>query len=404
MSQPAMPQQARQDTRTGSLRRTTMLFAAMTALGVVATLAAAPVPDATKQHDAAFLAEGQRIFRFDTFGDERQWTDQLRMHEVVEQHVDPTTALAVGLKVDADALPPGILEKVDLKSPATTVALLKMNAVVGLQATVDANNHITKLGVTCALCHSTVDDSVAPGIGHRKDGWPNRDLNVGAIIALSPALPADKKAVYNGWGKGKYDPRYNIDGKNTPLVLPPAYGLAHVKNETYTGDAPISYWNAYVAVTQMGGQGKFSDPKLGIDVNRTPDLVTPKLPALRAYQLSLHAPAPPAGSVDVASAKRGRGVFAKNCSACHVGFDGTDNNGGKLHKPEETGIEGAYAARTNNKAYRTTPLRGLWQHPPYFHDGSAATLADVVTHYNQVRKLGLDAQQKQDLEAFLKTL
>lgn len=277
-----MPREARQEPR--SLLRTSALFAAMAAIGVVATIAASPSPQQAKDPKAAALiAEGQRIFRFDTFGDERLWTDQLRMHEVVESAVDPTTALAVGLKVDADVLPPGILEKVDLKSPATTVALLKMNAVVGLQATVDANNHITKLGVTCALCHSTVDDSVMPGIGHRMDGWPNRDLNVGAIIALSPALSADKKAVYNGWGKGKYDPRFNIDGKNTPLVLPPAYGLAHIKNETYTGEAPISYWNAYVAVTQMGGQGKFSDPKLGIDVNLTPDLVTPKLPALRAY-------------------------------------------------------------------------------------------------------------------------
>src|SRR5688572_15696962 len=187
--------------------------------------------------------EGQRVFRFETFGDEQLWTDKLRMHEVIEKAVDPTTALKVGLKVDADALPPGILEKVDLKSPATTVALLKMNAVVGLQATVDANNRITRVGVTCALCHSTVDNSVMPGIGRRKDGWPNRDLNVGAIIALSPALTPDKKAVYESWGPGKYDPRYNQDGKNTPLVLPPAYGLADVKNETYTAEGPISYWN-----------------------------------------------------------------------------------------------------------------------------------------------------------------
>ena len=239
---------------------------------------------------AADVAEGQRIFRFDTFGDEQLWTDKLRLHEVVEKNVDPTTALKVGLKVDADVLPAGILEKVDLKSPATTVALLKMNAVVGLQATVDANNHITRLGVTCALCHSTVDNSVMPGIGRRKDGWPNRDLNVGAIIALSPALTADKKAVYQSWGPGKYDPRYNQDGKNTPLVLPPAYGLAQVKNETYTAEGPISYWNAYVAVTQMGGQGNFSDPRLGIDVKHSPDLVTSKLPALRAYQHSLPAP------------------------------------------------------------------------------------------------------------------
>lgn len=350
------------------------------------------------------IAEGQRVFRFDTFGDEQVWTDKLRLHEVIEQNVDPATALSVGLKVDSEVLPPGILDKVDLKSPATTVALLKMNAIVGVQASVDADNHITKLGVTCALCHSTVDDSVAPGIGRRLDGWPNRDLNVGAIIALSPALPADKKAIYNGWGKGKYDPRFNIDGKNTPLVLPPAYGLAKIKNETYTAEGPISYWNAYVAVTQMGGQGNFSDPRLDIDVKHTPDQVTSKLPALRAYQHSLPAPPPPAGSFDTAAATRGRAVFGRNCMNCHVGANGTDNNGGKLHAPEETGMDGAYAARTANKAYRTTPLRGLWQHPPYFHDGSAATLADVVAHYNRARQLQLNAEQQRDLVEYLKSL
>jgi cytochrome c5 len=353
---------------------------------------------------AALVAEGQRVFRFDTFGDERLWTETLRLHEVVEKSVDPTTALKVGLKVDADVLPPGILEKVDLTSPATTVALLKLNAVVGLQATVDANNHVTSLGVTCALCHSTVDNSVMPGIGRRKDGWPNRDLNVGAIIALSPALPADKKAVYTSWGPGRYDPRYNQDGKNTPLVLPPAYGLADVTNETYTAEGPISYWNAYVAVTQMGGQGNFSDPKLGIAVTHSPDLVSAKLPALRAYQHSLPTPPPPAGSVDTAMAGRGRVVFDRTCASCHVGGSGTDNNNGILHAPEETGVDGTYAARTVNKRYRTTPLRGLWQHAPYFHDGSAATLADVVAHYNRVRKLALTAAQQLDLMEFLKSL
>lgn len=361
-------------------------------------------PAMTEETSPEMIAEGQGIFRFDTFGNEQFWTDKLKMNEVVEKNVDPTTALKVGLKVDADVLPPGILEKVDLKSPATTVALLKMNAIVGLQATVDANNHITKLGVTCALCHSTVDDSVMPGIGHRKDGWPNRSLNVGAIIALSPALPADKKAVYNSWGPGKYDPRYNIDGKNTPLVLPPAYGLALVKNDTYTADGSMSYWNAYVAVTQMGGHGNFSDPRLGIDIKHSPDMVSAKLPALRAYQHSLPAPPPPAGTLDAAAAKRGNLLFDKSCSSCHVGGSGTDNNSGTLHAAAETGVDGAYAARTVNKAYRTTPLRGLWQHPPYFHDGSAATLADVVSHYDKVRKLGLTAEQQKELVEYLKSL
>jgi mono/diheme cytochrome c family protein len=350
------------------------------------------------------IGDGQKIFRFDTFGDEQLWTDKLRLHEVVEKNVDPTTALKVGLKVDADALPPGILEKADLKDPATTVALLKLNAVVGLKAEVDANNHITRLGVTCALCHSTVDDAVKPGIGHRKDGWPNRDLDVGKIIALSPALTAEQKGVYNSWGPGKYDPRYNQDGKNTPLVLPPAYGLAKVKNETYTAEGPISYWNAYVAVTQMGGQGNFSDPKLKIDVKHSPDLVTPKLAALRAYQHSLSAPPPPAGSFDAAKAERGRALFDKNCASCHVDHTGTDNNSGKLHPAKETGLDGVYAARTTAGAYRTTPLRGLWQHPPYFHDGSAKTLEDVVEHYDKVRKLDLSEAQQNDLAEFLKTL
>jgi cytochrome c5 len=363
-------------------------------------MVAEPAAQATS---GALVADGKQVFRFDTFGDEQLWTDTLRLHEVVEKSVDPATALKIGLKVDADALPPGILDKVDLKSPATTVALLKMNAVVGLQATVDADNHIARLGVTCALCHSTVDNSVTAGIGHRRDGWPNRDLNVGAIIALSPALPADKKAVYNSWGPGKYDPRYNLDGKNTPLVIPPAYGLADIKNETYTAEGPISYWNAYVAITQMGGQGNFSDPRLKIDVKHSPDVVTPKLAALRAYQYSLPSPPPPAGSFDAAAAARGRLLFDRTCATCHVGGSGTDNNSGTLHKPADTGVDGAYAARTANKAYRTTPLRALWQHPPYFHDGSAATLVDVVAHYNRARALGLTAAQEHDLIEYLKS-
>jgi len=392
-------------------RLTTIVIAAVALAGCGPTkadesTASAPVANSpAKPADPdASVAEGQRVFRFDTFGDEVVWTDKLRLHEVIEKSVDPTTALKVGLKVDSDVLPAGLLDKVDLKSPATTIALLKMNAIVGLQATVDANDHLTRVGVTCALCHSTVDNFVMPGIGRRKDGWPNRDLNVGAVIALSPVLTAEQKAVYTSWGPGKYDPRYNQDGKNTPLVLPPAYGLADIKNETYTAEGPISYWNAYVAVTQMGGQGNFSDKRLGIDVKHSPDLVTSKLPALRAYQHSLPAPAPPAGSFDAAGAQRGQMVFDRTCASCHVGGTGTDNNDGKLHAPDETGMDAAYAMRTANKAYRTTPLRGLWQHAPYFHNGSAATLADVVTHYNGVRKLGLTAEQQRDLIEYLKSL
>ena len=358
------------------------------------------------------LAAGRQVFRFDTFGDEQFWTDTARMHEVVQKSVSPTTALSVGLKVDADAIPADIAAaikagKVDLNDPATTVTLLKLNAVVGLKGTVTTVNgrdNLTRLGITCALCHSTVDNSFSKGIGHRKDGWPNRELNVGAIIALSPAITAAQKAVYNSWGPGKYDPRFNIDGKSTPLVLPPAYGLARVRNETYTAEGPISYWNAYVAVTQMHGHGNFSDPRLGINIRQTPDMVGPKLASLRAYQHSIEAPAPPAGSFDSEASARGRVVFNQNCITCHVGANNTDNNSGVLHAPSETGQDASYALRTANKAYRTTPLRGLWQHPPYFHDGSAATLEDAVTHYNNFRRLGLSADQQRDLVQYLKSL
>src|SRR5688572_29656508 len=381
-------------------------------VGVVATtwmVSAAPL---RIEEQSPAVREGQQIFRHETFGNEKFWTDTARMHEVVQSSVSPATALKVGLKVDAAAIPAEVAQaikagKVDLNSPATTVTLLKLNAIVGLRGTVTTVNGrdtLVRLGITCALCHSTVDNSFSPGIGQRRDGWPNRDLNVGAIVALSPAVTAEQKAVYNSWGPGKYDPRYNLDGKSTPLVLPPAYGLADVKNETYTAEGPISYWNAYVAVTQMGGQGNFSDPRLGIDVKHSPDLVSPKLAALRAYQHSLPSPPPPAGSFDAAVAERGRLLFDRTCAGCHVGGSGTDNNAGTLHPPADTGVDGAYAARTANKAYRTTPLRALWQHPPYFHDGSAATLADVVAHYNRVRNLGLPADQQRDLVEYLKSL
>lgn len=358
------------------------------------------------------LAAGQQVFRFETFGDEQFWTDTARMHEVVQKSVSPATALSVGLKVDAEAIPADVAAaikagKVDLNDPATTVTLLKLNAVVGLKGTVTTVNgkdNLTRLGITCALCHSTVDNSFSKGIGRRKDGWPNRDLNVGAIIALSPAITPAQKAVYSSWGPGKYDPRFNFDGKSTPLVLPPAYGLARVKNETFTAEGPISYWNAYVAVTQMHGHGNFSDPRLGIDIRQTPDMVTPKLASLRAYQHSLEAPSPPAGSFDNAAAGRGRVVFDQNCLTCHVGVNNSDNNSGVLHQPAETGQNPAYALRTANKAYRTTPLRGLWQHAPYFHDGSAATLDDVVAHYNNFRRLNLTQGQRRDLVEYLKTL
>jgi mono/diheme cytochrome c family protein len=365
--------------------------------------------------DPALVAEGQDIFRFDTFGDETYWTDTLRMHEVIASSVSPTLALQVGLKVDVEALPEAVRQaiaagEVNLDDPATSVTLLKLNAVLGLQGTVetvDGEDRLTRLGITCALCHSTVDDSFAAGIGRRQDGWPNRDLNVGAIVALSPAVPAELKEVLNEWGPGHYDPRINIDGLNTPIVLPPAFGLRQVDLETYTGDGVVSYWNAYVAVTQMHGQGNFSDSRLGIDVARNPDLVTSKLAALREYQFSLEAPAPPAGSFDSAGAARGQVVFgdAGRCAECHDPRSNfTDVNAGRLHDPAETDMDGAYAARTATKQYRTTPLRGGWQHPPYFHDGSAPTFMAVVEHYDAALNLGLTAGQKADLVEYLKSL
>ena len=371
---------------------------------------AAAAPDSAAA--AAPAADGQRIFRHETFGDEQFWTDTAHMQDVIQASVSPKLALSVGLKVDADAVPADVAAgiksgKVDLTSPATTVALLKLGAVVGLEGKVDTaggKDSLVRVGITCALCHSTVDNSFAPGIGKRLDGWPNRDLNVGAIIALSPAITPAQKAVYKSWGPGKYDPRYNIDGKSTPLVLPPAYGLASTRNETYTAEGPISYWNAYVAVTQMHGHGNFSDPRLHIDIKQSPDMVTSQLAALRDYQHSISAPAATPGSFDSAAAGRGRTVFDASCASCHVGGSGTDNNDGKLHAPSETGMDAAYAMRTANKMYRTTPLRGLAQHAPYFHDGSAATLAAVVRHYDWVRKLGLTDRQRQDLVEYLKAL
>lgn len=354
---------------------------------------------------------GQYIFRFDTFGDEQLWTDKLRIHEVIQAAVSPRTALAVGLKVDATMLPPNFLARHDLDDPATTVELLRRNAVVGVIGKVE-DGELKRVGITCALCHSTVDNSVAPGIGKRLDGWPNHELNPGAIIALSPALPADRKAIYNSWGPGRYDPRFNIDGINGPVVIPPAYGLAGVTFETYSGDGPISYWNNYVAVTQMGGHGNFSDPRLGLSIVQTPDLVTPKLPELLAYQLSLPAPRPREGTVNATAAQRGKALFngMAKCGTCHIAPTYTDVQNGpdastpRLHEPAETGTDPLYARRSATGKYRTTPLRALWQHAPYFHDGSAATLPDVVTHYDTLFALGLTPAQKADLVEFLKSL
>ena len=288
--------------------------------------------------DAPRASSGKEIFRFDTFGNETFWTDTLRMHEVIAKAVDPTTALSVGLKVDADALPPGILKTVDLKSPATTVALLKMNAVVGLKGTVvskDGKDTLTRVGITCALCHSTVDDSVMPGIGKRLDGWPNRTLNPGAIIALSPALDAAKKEVYNSWGPGKYDPRFNQDGKNGPVVIPPAYGLAGVEARH------LHRRRRHLVLEQLRGghpdgraRARSRSRKLGIDVEakgagpgEAEAARAARVPAqpgqARRRRPAASTPRPPSAA---------QAVFAGagRCASCHSGAALTDD---KLHAP-----------------------------------------------------------------------
>jgi mono/diheme cytochrome c family protein len=336
----------------------------------------------------------------------------LRLHELV-QSLPPSTALSVGLKVDAELVPADVLATADLSVPATTVALLALNAVVGVRATVE-NQTVTRIGITCALCHSTVDNSVAKGIGKRLDGWANRDLNPGAIIALTPGLPKlaetlgvkveDARNALQSWGPGKYDARFNLDKQSHPVLIPPAYGLAEVALETYTGEGPISYWNSYVAVTQMGAQGAFKDERLGLDIKADPDLVTPKLPALRDYQFSLHPPTAAIGSFDANAARRGEELFkgAARCSTCHSGTSFTDAP--LLHHAQETGMDDKEASRSVTGKYRATPLRGVATHPPFFHDGSAATLLDVVKHYDSTLTLGLSDDDRNSLVEYLKSL
>src|SRR5690554_1912144 len=378
--------------------------------------------------NAQLVQQGQDIFRYDTFGDETFWTDVLQMNQVVEAAVSPVTALAVGLKVDAAALPPAVVEaiqngEVDLNDPQTTLVLLQLNAVVGVQGQVsqnaDGSLKLDRMGITCALCHSTVDDSFAPGIGSRLDGWPNRDLDPGLIISLSPALDQATKNVYASWGPGIYDPRFNHDGLNNPVVIPPAYGLYGLPKAIFTGDGdvehepagPVAYWNRYVAVTQMHGHGYFADERLDnwiVDYREGDDLVTDKLPALQAYQFSISAPTPPAGSFDATAAARGKALFSGKgqCATCHSGPLFTDViDGGKLHpQSASVAIDKDYVNRTATKKWRVTPLKGIWQHPPYFHDGSAETLDAVVARYNEVNNLNLSTAEKSDLTEYLKSL
>jgi mono/diheme cytochrome c family protein len=378
--------------------------------------------------DPKLVEQGQQVFRYETFGDETFWTDVLHMNQVIETGVSPKTALAVGLKVDAAALPAAVVEaiqkgQVNLDDPQTTLTLLQLNAVVGVKGEVsqgtDGKLKLDRMGITCALCHSTVDNSFAAGIGKRLDGWPNRDLNPGLIVSLSPALDATAKATYASWGPGMYDPRFNHDGLSNPVVIPPAYGLYGLPKAIFTGDGdvqhepagPVAYWNRYVAVTQMHGHGYFADPRLNnwvVDYRQNDDLVTDKLPALQAYEYSISAPAPPDNSFDAAAATRGQVLFVgkAKCATCHSGPLFTDViNGGKLHpQSASVAIDKDYVNRSATKQWRVTPLKGIWQHPPYFHDGSAKTLTDVVARYNQVNNLKLTDAERADLTEYLKSL
>ena len=396
------------------------------------------------------LAEGKQTFRFDTFGDEAFWTDALQLHRAIAganlggvgPGVSPATALAVGLKVDLDALPQSLVSqlkdgRVNLDDPATTLALLKLNAVVGVKGTVRNDGRLQSVGITCAFCHSTVDDSLAPGIGKRLDGWANRDLNVGAIVALSPNLQpvadllgvdqATVRTVLQSWGPGKFDAElfldgkaFRPDGKSAATLIPPAFGLAGVNLHTWTGWGSVTHWNAFVANLEMHGQGTFYDPRLNDpvkfpiaaragfgNVRSDPDLITAKLPALQFYQLAIPAPAALPGTFDAVAAARGATLFKgqAKCATCHVPPIYTEP-GWNMHTPEEIGIDDFQAKRSPDERYRTAPLKGLWTHQKggFYHDGRFATLRDVIEHYNQFFGTNLSEQQKTDLIEYLKSL
>jgi hypothetical protein len=385
------------------------------------------VDQSIERHAREMLNEGRHIFRFDTFGDEAFWGEALQLHQAIQGEalggvgpgVSPRTALAVGLKVDVDALPRRLVNdlrkgRVDLDDPRTTLALLQLGAVVGVTGFFNSDGTLRSVGIQCALCHSTVDDALAPGIGHRLDGWAARDLNVGAIIALAPNLQplvdllrlvhpaideATVRAVLQSWGLGKFDAELLMDGKafrpdGTPAatLIPPAFGLAGVNLHTSTGWGSVTHWNGFVANLEMQGQGTFFDPRLNDavkfpiaaaagfgNVRRAPDLVTPKLGALHFYQLAIPAPAPPPGSFDAAAGARGDALFTgkAGCARCHVPPLYTEP-GWNMHTAAEIGIDDFQARRAPDDRYRTAPLRGLWTHQQggFYHDGRFATLHD----------------------------
>ena len=396
------------------------------------------------------LEDGKQIFRFDTFGDEAFWGDTLKLHRAIEgakfggvgAGVSPKTALAVGLKVDMDALPADLVDKikqgqVNLDDPATTLALIKLNSVLGVQGQFNQDGSLKAMGITCALCHSTVDNAFAPGIGHRLDGWANRDLNVGAIISLAPDLSAvtsllgvdevTVKKVLAAWGPGKFDAElfldgkgFRPDGKSAATLIPPAFGLAGINLHTWTGWGGVSHWNAFVANLEMHGKGTFYDPRLNdavkfpvatragfANVRNDPDLISSKLPALQLYQLSIPAPTPSQGSFNRAAAARGKALFSgqANCAQCHVLPTFTEP-GWNMHTPAEIGIDDFQAKRSPDERYRTSPLKGLWTHQTggFYHDGRFATLLDVVNHYNNLGGLNLTERDKRDLVEYLKSL
>jgi cytochrome c2 len=412
--------------------------------------AASKKGDPVRGDAVRMVEEGKKIFRFDTFGDEAFWGDTLKLHQAIAGSklggvgpgVSPKTALAVGLKVDADALPAALVKqlkagKVDLDNPATTLALLKLNAVVGVTGFFDNKGGLRSVGIQCAFCHSTVDNALAPGIGRRLDGWPNRDLNVGAIVNLSPDLKvvadllgadeATVRKVFASWGPGRYDAEiiqdgkaFRPDGKTASTLIPAAFGLAGVNLHTYNGWGTVSHWNAYVAVTQMHGKGTFVDSRLNDaakypvaakagfgNVRNNPDLVTSKLPALHFYQLAILAPKPPAGSFNKEAAERGKTVFngKAKCATCHVPPLFTEP-GWNMHTPAEIGIDDFQAKRSPDERYRTTPLKGLWAHQKggFYHDGRFATLLDVVNYYDGFLVLGLNDQERKDLIEYLKSI
>jgi hypothetical protein len=412
--------------------------------------AAAPgtFDEAIAQNGYDLMNSGVQIFRFDTFGDERFWSDTLKLHQAiggavsggVGNGVSPATALAVGLKIDADMVPRSLLaaianHAIDLNDPANTVALIDTKAVVGVMP--GPGGARKSIGLTCALCHSTVDDSFAPGIGHRRDGWPNRDLNVGAIVALSPDLSAvatllqvdqaTVRTVLNSWGPGKFDAELFLDGKafrpdgrTAATLLPPAFGLAGVNMHTYTGWGSVPYWNAFVANLEMHGSGTFYDPRLNNkdqfpvaaragfgNVRQGDDGISSRLAALQFYQLAMPAPKPAAGSFDARAADHGQTLFngPATCSSCHVPPLFTEP-GWAMHTGDEIGIDDFQANRSPEHRYRTTPLRGLWTHQKggFYHDGRFPTLLAVVQHYNQVFNLRLSDQDMFDLTEYLKSL